>query len=63
MPQKGLCRSDVEPVEQRGEVGGNSVLAQCRGAANVGEQNRDVHLGATRGKRITTTTAQIGVLA
>jgi hypothetical protein len=63
MAQQGARRGDVEAVEQCGEVGGSAVLAKRRGAAYVGEQDRDVDLGSTHRERITTTAAQIGVLA
>jgi hypothetical protein len=37
VPKKGLCRGDVETVEQQDEVCRRAALAQRRGATNVGE--------------------------
>jgi hypothetical protein len=44
MPQKCRRRATVEPVEQRGEFCGGPTIAECSGAADISEQDRNIDL-------------------
>src|SRR3984893_5915425 len=59
---QGSCSNDVEPVQQRCEVSSTGPLAKPGGTTYVGEQDGDVDLGSTGGKRITAAGAQAGVV-
>ena len=63
MRHQHFRRCPIEPVQHGGESTGTEMLAQTRGAAQIGEQDGDIDLGPARRKPFTANGAYIWILA